>query len=80
MEDQPRQQMMNQRWTPLQCDTIRISTDAAMSAKKVRTGLGIVARNWNGELVEVRAVQELKKGCSNQTGSANGKRCRMGEN
>ena len=25
MEDQPRQQMMNQRWTPLQCDTIRIN-------------------------------------------------------
>ena len=33
-----------------------------MSAKKIRTGLGIVARNWKEELVEVRVVQELKKG------------------
>ncbi|XP_071923104.1 uncharacterized protein [Coffea arabica] len=49
-------------WEPPQEGVVRINTDAAISAKMVRTGLGIVARNWRGDLVKVRGISRRKRG------------------
>ncbi|XP_071902573.1 uncharacterized protein [Coffea arabica] len=41
---------------------IRIHTDAAISAKLIRTGKGIIARHWTGEILRARGVMEMKIG------------------
>ena len=45
---------------------IKINTDAAVSAKMVKRGLGIIARNWLGKLVKVRGISERKRGEANK--------------
>ena len=40
----------------------KINTDAAISAQMIRTGKGIVARNWKGEIMKVWAIMEEKIG------------------
>ncbi|XP_027169594.1 uncharacterized protein LOC113769335 [Coffea eugenioides] len=47
---------------PLVEGVIRINTDAAISASMIRTGKGIVARHWTGEIIRARGVVEQKKG------------------
>ncbi|XP_071932952.1 uncharacterized protein [Coffea arabica] len=51
-----------QRWEPPKEGTIRINTNAAISAKMVRSGLGIIARNWRGELVRAKGITARRKG------------------
>ncbi|XP_027100417.1 uncharacterized protein LOC113751926 [Coffea eugenioides] len=47
---------------PVLDGVIRISTDAALNARTIRTGKGIVARHWTGEIIRARGVVEQKKG------------------
>ena len=53
-------------WEPPKEGVIKINTDAAVSAKMVRTGLGIIARNWLGKIVKVRGISERKRGEANK--------------
>ena len=53
---------IQQRWEPPKEGTIRINTDAAISAKMVRSGLGIIARNWRGEVVRAKGITARRKG------------------
>lgn len=52
----------NQCWRPPQQDEIKVNMDAAISLETNRTGKGIVARNWKGEIIRAWAVVETKKG------------------
>ncbi|XP_027118308.1 uncharacterized protein [Coffea arabica] len=47
---------------PVLDGVIRINTDAALNARMIRTGKGIVARHWTGEIIRARGVVEQKKG------------------
>ena len=37
-------------------EEIKLYTDAAISAKRVRTGQGIIARNWKGQLLKAKRI------------------------
>ncbi|XP_027184260.1 uncharacterized protein LOC113782577 [Coffea eugenioides] len=41
---------------------IKINTDAAISNQSVRTGKGIIARNWTGKLIKAKGIMERKNG------------------
>nr|XP_027071698.1 uncharacterized protein LOC113696490 [Coffea arabica] len=56
------ERLSQHNWEPPKEGVVRINTDAAISAKMVRIGLGIVARNWRGDLVKVRGISRRKKG------------------
>lgn len=43
-------------------DEVCLFTDAAISAKMIRTGQGIVARNWNGKIMKAKAIVNQYKG------------------
>ncbi|XP_027093792.1 uncharacterized protein [Coffea arabica] len=45
-----------QHWEPPKEGIMRINTDAAISAIMVRTGLGIIARNWHGQIVKAQGI------------------------
>lgn len=49
-------------WEPPKEGTIRINTDAAISAQMVRTGKGIIARNWTGKIIKAQGKVEIKRG------------------
>nr|XP_027086474.1 uncharacterized protein LOC113708209 [Coffea arabica] len=51
-----------QKWEPPKEGVIRINTDAALSAKMVRTGLGIIARNWRGVIVKAKGITARRRG------------------
>nr|XP_027096066.1 uncharacterized protein LOC113715962 [Coffea arabica] len=53
---------IQQKWEPLKEGVMTINTDAAISAKMVRTGLGIIARNWHGEIVKAKGIIARKRG------------------
>ncbi|XP_027169443.1 uncharacterized protein LOC113769173 [Coffea eugenioides] len=57
-----RERLVQHTWEPPKEGVMRINTDAAVSAKMVRTGLGIVARNWRGELVKARGIVGRRRG------------------
>ena len=40
----------------------KINTDTAISAQMIRTGKGIVARNWKREILKAWAIMEEKIG------------------
>ncbi|XP_071923058.1 uncharacterized protein [Coffea arabica] len=61
-ESTEQQRLSQHNWEPPMEGVVRINTDAAISAKMVRTGLGIVARNWRGDLVKARGISRRKKG------------------
>ncbi|XP_027087538.1 uncharacterized protein [Coffea arabica] len=61
-ESTEQERLSHHNWEPPMEGVVRINTDAAISAKMVRTGLGIVARNWRGDLVKVRGISRRKKG------------------
>ena len=48
------------RWEPPK-GVIKINTDAAISARMVRIGLGIIARNWRGKIVKAKGISECKR-------------------
>ncbi|XP_071933570.1 uncharacterized protein [Coffea arabica] len=50
------------KWEPPKEGVIRINTDAALSAKMVWTGLGIIARNWRGEIVKAKGIVARRRG------------------
>ncbi|XP_071927599.1 uncharacterized protein [Coffea arabica] len=49
-------------WEPPKEGVIKINTDAAISAKMVRTELGIIARNWRGGIVKAKGITESRRG------------------
>nr|XP_027108728.1 uncharacterized protein LOC113728530 [Coffea arabica] len=49
------------KWRPPSRGTIKLNTDAAFSQNLERTGIGVVARNAEGELMKVWARAELKR-------------------
>ncbi|XP_027150299.1 uncharacterized protein LOC113750534 [Coffea eugenioides] len=51
-----------QKWEPPKEGVIRINTDAVLSAKMVRTGLGIIARNWHGKIVKAKGIVTRRRG------------------
>ncbi|XP_027086499.1 uncharacterized protein [Coffea arabica] len=51
-----------QKWEPPKEGVIRINIDAALSAKMVRTGFGIIARNWRGEIVKAKGITARRRG------------------
>ncbi|XP_027099102.2 uncharacterized protein [Coffea arabica] len=53
---------MEQVIVPRAEGVIRISTDAALNARMIRTGKGIVAQHWTGEIIRAKGVVEWKKG------------------
>ncbi|XP_071920662.1 uncharacterized protein [Coffea arabica] len=53
---------VQQHWEPPKEGTIRINTDAAISTKMVRSGPGIIARNWRGELVRAKGITARRNG------------------
>ena len=40
----------------------KINTDAAIFSQMIRTGKGIISRNWKGEILKVWAIIEEKIG------------------
>ncbi|XP_071925721.1 uncharacterized protein [Coffea arabica] len=52
----------DRRWKPPIEDVYKINIDAAISAPMIRTGKGIVARNWKGEIMKIWAIMEEKIG------------------
>lgn len=49
-------------WEPPREGIVRINTDAAISAQMVRTGRGIIARNWTGRILKAQGQVESKEG------------------
>ncbi|XP_027070497.2 uncharacterized protein [Coffea arabica] len=47
-------------------EEIRLYTDAAISAKRVRTGQGIIARNWKGQLLKAKGIVTQGKGSASE--------------
>mgnify|MGYP004710162111 FL=1 len=45
---------MEQRNVPSQERIIRIHMDAAINARMIRTGKGIIARHWTGKIVRAK--------------------------
>ncbi|XP_071933020.1 uncharacterized protein [Coffea arabica] len=45
---------------------IRLYTDAAISAKGIRTGQGIIARNWKGKLLKAKGVVTQGRGIASK--------------
>ena len=45
---------------------IRLNTDALISARLVRTGQGIIARNWTGKIVRTKGIVNQKMGEANK--------------
>ena len=56
------ERQVQQRWEPPKEGTMMINTDIAISAKMVRSGLGIIARNWCGAIVKAKGITERRKG------------------
>ncbi|XP_027157187.1 uncharacterized protein LOC113758609 [Coffea eugenioides] len=56
------QQEQQHRWEPPKPGMIKINTDAAISNQSVRTGKGIIPRNWTGKLMKAKGIMERKKG------------------
>ena len=56
------ERQVQQRWEPPKEGTMMINTDAAISAKMVRSGLGIIARNWRGVIVKAKGITDRRKG------------------
>nr|XP_027067422.1 uncharacterized protein LOC113693034 [Coffea arabica] len=56
------QQEQQRRWEPPKAGVIKINTDAAISNQSVRTGKGIIARNWTGKLMRAKGIMECKMG------------------
>ncbi|XP_071924712.1 uncharacterized protein [Coffea arabica] len=50
------------RWEPPKEGVIKINTDAAISTKMVRIGVGIIARNWREKIVKAKEISECKRG------------------
>ncbi|XP_071917188.1 uncharacterized protein [Coffea arabica] len=53
---------VQQQWEPPKEGTMMMNIDAAISAKMVRSGLGIIARNWRGVIVKVKGITDRRKG------------------
>lgn len=56
---------LNQRARTIEQATegvIRINTDAAINARMIRTGKGIIARHWTGKMLRAKGTVERKKG------------------
>ncbi|XP_027184061.1 uncharacterized protein LOC113782367 [Coffea eugenioides] len=49
-------------WEPPKEGVIEINTDAAISARMVRTSQGIIARNWLGKIIKAKGISECKQG------------------
>nr|XP_027060887.1 uncharacterized protein LOC113687483 [Coffea arabica] len=47
-------------------EEIRLYTDATISAKRVRTGQGIIARNWKGQLLKAKGIVTQGKGSASE--------------
>ena len=47
-------------WKPPIEGVYKINTDAAISSQMIRTGKGIVARNWKGEILKAWAIMVEK--------------------
>ncbi|XP_071912212.1 uncharacterized protein [Coffea arabica] len=56
------ERQVQQWWEPPKEGTMMINTDAAISAKMVRSGLGIIARNWQGVIVKAKGITDRRKG------------------
>lgn len=52
------------QWEPPKEGIMRINTDAAISAQMIRTGKGIIARDWTGKIIKATGLVELKKGAA----------------
>ena len=52
---------MEQRNVPSQERIIRIHMDAAINARMIRTGKGIIARHWTGKIIRAKGVVERKR-------------------
>ncbi|XP_027157850.1 uncharacterized protein LOC113759471 [Coffea eugenioides] len=47
-------------------EEIRLYTDAAISAKRARTGQGIITRNWKGQLSKAKGIVTQGKGSASE--------------
>lgn len=47
-------------------EEIRLYTDAAISAKRFRTGQGIIVRNWKGQLLKAKGIVTQGKGSASE--------------
>ncbi|XP_027182178.1 uncharacterized protein LOC113780591 [Coffea eugenioides] len=56
------ERQVQQQWEPPKEGTMMMNIDAAISAKMVRSGLGIIARNWCGVIVKVKGITDRRKG------------------
>nr|XP_027109257.1 uncharacterized protein LOC113729129 [Coffea arabica] len=46
----------------LKKDVVCLYTDAAISAKRIRTGQGIIARNWKGKIMRAKGIVHQRNG------------------
>nr|XP_027124169.1 uncharacterized protein LOC113740852 [Coffea arabica] len=47
-------------------DVVSLYTDAAISAKRIRTGQGIIARNWKGTIMRAKGIVNQWKGTASK--------------
>ena len=57
-----RHQLLNHQWRPPDTGIMRINTDAAVPIKLAGAGLGMVARDSHGNLVEARGIRKYSRG------------------
>ena len=57
-----RHQLLNHQWRPPDIGIVRINTDAAVPIKLAGAGLGMVARDSHGNLVEARGIRKYSRG------------------
>ncbi|XP_071933079.1 uncharacterized protein [Coffea arabica] len=63
-------QMQNHQWRPPDAGVVKISTDAAVSTKLARAGLGMIAKDCYGNLVEARGIRKYSN-CGAEIEEAN---------
>ncbi|XP_071933729.1 uncharacterized protein [Coffea arabica] len=56
-----RHQLLNHQWRPPDIGIVRINTDAAVPIKLAGAGLGMVARDSHGNLVEARGIRKYSR-------------------
>lgn len=50
------------QWEPLKEGIVKINIDAPILTHMVRTGKGIIARNWIGKIIKAEGMVEAKRG------------------
>ncbi|XP_071916201.1 uncharacterized protein [Coffea arabica] len=55
-------QMQNHQWRPPDAGVVKINTDAATPTKSTGAGLGMIARDSYGNIVEARGIRKYSRG------------------